>query len=78
MPPSPVVPTYIMFLRPGVGFGLFTATELMPLPLGDNFPSEQCIGTYGGMVCTVKEALHPKYMYNTPGKLTRTTKSIVK
>ena len=64
--PEVVIPTYIKFVNTTQGFGLFAGADVptqLPYESQNSFPSEFSTGTYGGVVCAKREALHRKALF---------------
>ena len=64
--PTITHPTYIAYVSPASGFGVFTATLI---PAVRRVSRRVCIGTYGGMVGTLKEVMARTEVYEFRGEL---------
>ena len=59
-------PTYIAYASPASGFGVFAAALI---PVVRRASRRACIGTYGGMVGTIKELMSKTEVYEFRGEL---------
>lgn len=57
--PNVVIPMYIKFISPDIGFGLFAGADLPDSSLA----VDQCVGSYGGIVCDEREPIHHKAVF---------------
>ena len=67
-PPRLAAATYICFVSPAAGFGVFAA---VPIKRPHRWSRDSCIGSYGGFVGTRKELLGQTESYEFTGSLPR-------
>lgn len=58
--PEVVIPMYVKFVSPARGFGLFAAADFS---VSTELQSNQCVGTYGGIICDERDPVCKHAIY---------------
>ena len=58
--PESVIPTYVRYISPTRGFGLFAGGDLS---VNKMLALNQCVGTYGGVICDDREPICKTAVY---------------